>query len=345
MAMATAQAEIESFNPRSPAQVKKMLAKFGIKLPDTNEVTLTANKDKHPLISKILELRTVAKFKGTSLDGYRKWLDPNNLIHCSYGIEGAETGRCNCHDPNAQNVPPEARCMMVSRFLGGKLISPDCSALEYREIAHATQDSRLLKIFREGKDIHKMASVFLTGLVEEAITDEIRRENKTINYASCYGCGKDRFYGMLGRVDEKLFYKAKALYPGVNAYKQRMEAQINHSGTITNIFGRVRQFFGDVGYKTYLEAFNWLFQSAGHSILKCMVIEWYKQIVENDALDTVKLAQEGHDSCIMDVHPSCVEDVAKMIKQTDLNSLIEQYLGVQMSVPFLIDVKILNCWK
>lgn len=336
---------METFNPRSPAQVKKFLADLKIKLPDTNEVTLEANKDKHPLIAKILELRKLTKFKGTSIEGYRKWLDSNNLIHSNYGIEGTETGRCNSHNPNGQNVPPEARVMMTSRFPGGKLISPDCSALEYRLIGHATQDARLLKIFREGKDIHRMAAVFLTGLAEGAITDEIRRENKTTNYAACYGCGKDRFYGMLGREDEKLFYKAKGLYPGVNEYKRRMEAQINHNGTITNIFGRTRQFSGDIGYKTFLEAFNWLFQSAGHSILKCMVIEWYKQIVENDALDTVKLSQEGHDSCIMDVHPSCVEDVAKMIKQTDLNTLIEQYLGVQMSVPMLIDVKVLGCWK
>lgn len=593
----TAQAEIELFNPRSPAQVKKMLAKFGIKLPDTNETTLAKYKNEHPLISKILELRTVVKFKGTSIDGYRQWLDPNHLIHCDYGIFGAETGRCNSHNPNGQNVPPEARVMMTSRFEGGKLISPDCSALEYRLIGHATQDEILLKVFRDGKDIHRMAAVMLTGLIESAITDELRRENKTTNYAAClalgtkvltsdlewtevdklyvgqgllafdenqgtgygrkscrrwrpsqvistsvavkpcykitfdnrdqfiasedhrlivkytpqnkktgwkevkklkvgnsipkylevwkrkdsylsgwlggffdregnltksfcrisgaqksgvvfervkqyvkalgfkfslgehkeskvqtiniiggmekalkflglvqpvrlienllkgllgskspifqaiaypkivsieyvgeqevivletttktyiaegyamhncYGCGKDQFYARLGRKDEALFRKAKGLYPGVNAYKRRMEAQINHTGIVENIFSRSRKFSGEIDYSTYLEAFNWLFQSAGHTILKCMVIEWYKQLVDNDALDCVKLAQEGHDSCILDTKPAYVNDVAQMIKNTNLNGLIERDLGVKMTVPMLIDVKILDAWK
>jgi CheY-specific phosphatase CheX len=76
-----------------------------------------------------------------------------------------------------------------------------------------------------------------------------------------------------------------------------------------------------------------------------MIIKWYGILQENGALDLVKLAQEGHDSCIFDVHPSCVEDVAQMIKGTDLNKLIQESLGVDMTVPMLIDVKILEAWK
>src|ERR1700693_311476 len=224
-----------TFNPRSPKQVLEYLKSQGIRLPDSSEATLEVHKDRHPLIASLLELRTLVKLNGT-LTGYRKWIDKDSLIHPSYGVEGTETGRCNCYDPNNQNVDPAMRGIFTSRFEGGKLISPDCSALEYREIAHASEDPILLKIFRDGKDIHKMAAVMLTGLPEDQITSELRRENKTTNYADCYGCGKDRFYGMLGREDEALFYKAKNMYPGVNLFKRKIEAQLGHTGTISNIF-------------------------------------------------------------------------------------------------------------
>lgn len=337
--------KLEYFNPNSPKQVKEFLLSEGIRLIDTSETTLEANKDRHPLIAEILKLRTLTKLKGTYIDGYSKHLTPESMIHSDYAIEGTETGRCHSRNPNVQNVPKSARVFFTSRFEGGKLVSPDCSALEYRLIGHETKDAKLLQIFQEGRDIHRMAATFLTGKPESEIDDDLRREMKTVNYAACYGAGKDKFYNMIGREDYDLFQKTKALYPGVNHYKQQIEAQLGHTGRITNIFYRQRQFTGEIDYSTLLEAVNWIFQSSGHLVLKAMVIRWYREICDNNALDCVKLAQEGHDSCIFDTHPSCVEDVARMVKETDLNRVIEEDLGVKMTVPMLVDVKISSEWK
>lgn len=343
--MAEIQNKLEYFNPNSPKQVKEFLLSEGIRLTDTSETTLEANKDRHPLIAEILKLRTLTKLKGTYIDGYSKHLTPESMIHSDYAIEGTETGRCHSRNPNVQNVPKSARVFFTSRFEGGKLVSPDCSALEYRLIGHETKDAKLLQIFQEGRDIHRMAATFLTGKPESEIDDDLRREMKTVNYAACYGAGKDKFYNMIGRVDEELFYKAKGLYPGVVNYNRRIEAQLGHTGKIVNIFGRQRHFTGEIDYSTLLEAFNWIFQSSSHLILKCMVIEWCSIIDKNDAKDGVKICQEGHDSCIFDVKKEYVDDVSQMIKETNLNELIKRYLGVEMIVPMLIDNKISTSWS
>lgn len=338
--MATAQAEIESFNPRSPAQVKNMLAKFGIKLPDTSESTLEANVSKHPLIQKILDLRKLTKFNST-LTGYKKWIDPSNLIHTDIAVEGTETGRSSSRNPNLQNVDPKIRPIFVSRYPGGILLQADLSQLEYRLIAFATRDERLLNIFKNGKDIHKIAATFITGKPEDQITKEERKECKTINYASIYGVGKKRFYASIGREDQDLYYRAKNLYPGVNKFKQKLEAQLKHTGLITNVFGRSRQFFGDISYSDLLESFNGLFQSAGASILKLIIIDLMPKLYETPCL----LVNECHDSLIIDSPKEYSDFVLSAIKNINVNNLIKDYFDLTVDIPMFLEIEASNEWK
>lgn len=334
----------ESFNSRSWQQILTFLGGVGIKLPDTSEPTMEANVDKHEVIQLILDLRKVEK-KIDYLNGYEANCDKDNLIHSTYSVLGAETLRCSSKDPNMQNVDPKLRGVFIPRFENGKLISPDCSCLEYRLIGHASQDARLLKIFRNDEDIHRFVVNFLTSKAIDQITKEERDEGKTENYASVYNCGFDKFTTMLGREDRPLFYKLKNLYPGVNRLKEKIKAQLYNIKSLTNMFGHRRDFKGEISYSTELESWNWLFQSAGHTILKCMIIEWDKIIKENDASDMVLLVQEGHDSGVFDTHPNYVEDVEQMISNTDLNELIERYLGVEMTAPFLIKAETMERWR
>lgn len=330
----------ETFNPRSPKQVLDYLKSQGIRLSDTSEETLLVNKDKHDLISSLLELRTLVKLNGT-LTGYRKWIDKDSLIHSDFATEGAETGRSASRNPNCQNVDPKARVIFTSRYPGGKLIQSDLSQLEYRLIAFATRDETLLKIFKDGKDIHSSAASLVYNKPIEQITKAERKEAKTLNYGSIYGCGKDRFYGMLGREDEALFYKAKALYPGVTIFKRKMEAQINHTGTVTNMFGRSRRFSGELDYSTFLEAFNGLFQSAGHSITKIVGIDLHNKLLGTDCL----LVNECHDSFITDSRPENVQFVLDTIKSININHLIKEQFSVELDIPMFLETEVSDEWK
>ena len=330
----------ETFNPRSTKQLLTYFKSCGIKLPDTSEPTLKANKDKHPLIPIILDLRSESKCLST-LTGYRKWIDPNNLIHTELNVEGTETGRGASRNPNCQNVDPFIRAMATSRYPGGKLVQTDLSQLEYRLIAFATRDARLLDIFKNGKDIHKIAATFITGKPEDQISKEERKLYKTVNYASIYGVGKERFFASIGREDLDLYRKAKNLYPGVNKFKQKLEAQLRHTGLITNIFGRSRKFFGEISYSDLLESFNYLFQSAGHSVTKLVGLALYKQIQGTPCL----LVNECHDSFIVDTPAEHVDFVTSLIKNINVNKLIQDYFNVNMDVPMFLETEIADFWK
>jgi DNA polymerase-1 len=213
--------------------------------------------------------------------------------------------------------------------------------LEYRLIAHETKDSRLLQIFKEGKDIHKIAATFITGKPEDKVTKEERSLYKTVNYASIYGVGKERFFTSIGRIDEDLFYKAKALYPGVNLFKKKLEARLNHTGKIRNMFGRERWFKGEISYSVLLEAFNYLFQSAGHSVLKLIIIDLMGTLAGTPCL----LVNECHDSLMIDSPKEHVAFVQQAIKGINVNKLIEGYFGVQLDVPMYLETEIAEMWK
>lgn len=343
------------FNPRSPEQIKAHLKKLKINIPDTQEETLEEFKSKHPFIAALVDLRHAEKLDGTYTDrnpekpkAYYRWIDKDGLIHSSFGAQGTESGRCNSSDPNVQNTPKKARVIFRSRWKNGKLVTPDLSALEYRIIAHVTQDSKLLETFKNNRDIHKFAAFMCLGNAKaiEAVSKEDRREGKTINYAGVYGCGPEKFFTLIGREDMKLYRKVQNLYPGVERWKRKLISRLHETGRVVTIFGRVREFEGRIRGNEEREAINWAIQSTGHDILKIFLMAVYDRLEEEGLTKYCLLANEIHDAFIFDCQPKCVKRCEKIILEygKSLNSLIEKTFGVTMSVPILSDTKILDSW-
>ncbi len=335
-----------AFNPRSHAQVKKFLSERGVDLPDTQAETLEQFKGKHPLIDALAGLRGVEKLGGTYFEGYRPWIDKGGLIHSSFGAQGTESGRCNSTDPNVQNTPKAARKMFVSRFPGGVLISPDLSALEYRIIAHVTQDSRLLETFKTGRDIHKFSASTCFGVKMEAVDAEMRQVGKILNYAGVYGAGKTKFYSLLGRKDERLFQKVQNLYPGVNRWKAKLLARLHDTGRVITIFGRVREFDTEISQNEEREAINWSIQSTGHDIFKIFLMAALDEAREQWLADGILLVNENHDSFVWDCKPECAKQAEGIVLRlgNNLNGMIKEAFGVEMTVPILSDVKVSSVW-
>lgn len=87
----------------------------------TNEKIIKIIAEKHEgdirdLCNMILEIRSREKLIGTYYEGFRKYIDENNLIHaqfshCGYdkGNDsvggGTSTGRTSSNKPNIQNIP------------------------------------------------------------------------------------------------------------------------------------------------------------------------------------------------------------------------------------------------
>lgn len=336
----------KDFNFRSPAQLIAWFDMLGIELPDTKEETLNLYKGDHPVLADLLQMRNLNKLKGTSVDGLKVYIDSESLVHSTVLVHGAETGRSSSSAPNVQNTDPRVRGSFVSRFPDGRLLYTDLSALEYRLIAHAAREGKLIQAFKSNADIHLLAYEYIFGKVAKDKAE--RKLGKTCNYAGVYGCGLGKFV-TLTELDEdvasKAFSKLGSLYPFVGEWKDNIIYDLKRTGRVANLFGRIREFSGRISQDAEREAINWIIQSSGHDILKIYLME------SADALEQLEprplLINETHDSFTVDCQKEVAEEAYTIVQNVSnsLNKLIEEIFGVTMRVPITSEVKLLEVWE
>src|SRR5690606_24559780 len=194
----------DEFNPDSPKQLSEILVdRLGMRVVKTTKTgrstdaevleTLAAETD-HPLLPLLLEYRELNKLLGTYLLPLPGYLSPvTGRLHASFHQTGAATGRLSSSDPNIQNIPirtqagREIRRACRARDEDTVLITADYSQVELRMLAHFSDDTELVKAFREGQDIHAFVASQVFGVPIEEVTPDQRRIAKTVNFGIVYG--------------------------------------------------------------------------------------------------------------------------------------------------------------
>lgn len=340
-------------NLKSPAQVKAFFKATGLDIDATNEAVLSQHAD-HPSASNLIEIRSLNKRLDTNCYDYLRRIDHpggDGLIHAQYAVSGAETTRLRCRNPNMQNVEGLLRPMFISRYLGGKLLVSDLSAIEYRIIAHVSQDPRLMQLFIDGVDIHTDAAARVFGIRPEQVTKEQRKIGKTFNFAGVYGAGPEKIFSVIGKEDMKLYWKVQKLYPGVARWKDRLLDKLYDTKRIENCLGQWWEFDCAITPAIEREAINRVIQSAGHSILvayRLAVQDEYTQAHAEGILQHLPLmVQEGHDAFVDDLHPDIVTLTREIVQHQagDLNGIISDAFGVELDVPITAEVQVLDHWE
>ena len=191
------------FNVHSPRQLEALLFDE-LKLKhvrrtktsrSTDADTLETLAEQHPLPKVILEIRQLAKLKGTYIDTLPTLMNPETKrIHTRWEQAVAATGRLSSSDPNLQNIPirtdlgREIRSAFVAPP-GCQLVSADYSQIELRVLAHLSRDPVLVDAFRSGQDVHTRTAIEVFGVTAEGVTSELRRRAKAVNFGVIYGQG------------------------------------------------------------------------------------------------------------------------------------------------------------
>ena len=179
-------------NWNSPAQVLAYLKGEGLDLPDTREDTLAGYRE-HPLVAKLLRYREAAKRVSTYGKEWAKHLNPaTGRIHPSWQQIGAETGRMACRKPNLQQVPRDPALRRAFRPKEGRvMLKADFSQIELRIAAAIAKEGRMLRAFREGKDLHALTASLVLGKPLEEVGKEGRQLAKALNFGLLYGLGAE----------------------------------------------------------------------------------------------------------------------------------------------------------
>ncbi|MFT6293157.1 MAG: DNA polymerase-1 [Ilumatobacter sp.] len=136
------------FDLRSPDQVKSLLRRVGIEVPDTRAWRLEGLRDAHPIVVPLLAWRRAERIRTTF--GY-PWIDENvgddgrlrGRWHASDGAAGRMTATAGLH-----NMPSEMRPAIAAE-MGHVFIRADLGQIEPRVLAAVSGDAKLAAAAQE----------------------------------------------------------------------------------------------------------------------------------------------------------------------------------------------------
>ena len=318
--------------------------------PSTDENVLQQLAEDYELPKVLLEHRTLSKLKSTYTDKLPLQISENSgRVHTSFHQAITTTGRLSSSDPNLQNIPirTEDGRRIRQAFEASKnneLISADYSQIELRIMAHLSEDKGLIKAFNNNEDIHSLTASEVFSVDQNAVTPDLRRNAKAINFGliygiSAFGLGKQLGINRNLAAEYMAMYFAK--YPGVKDYMESIKQSARDLGYIETLFGR-RLYLRDINAGNGIRrqaaeraAINAPVQGTAADIMKIAMINMH-QGLKIKKLDA-KMTLQVHDELIIESPPGETKEVVDLLKK----SMSE---AARLKVPLEVDVGIGNNW-
>ncbi len=347
-----------SFNINSPKQLGEVLfdelclpapkkTKTGY---STSAEVLEKLASRHPIIGDILDYRQVTKLRSTYVDGLLKVADECGRVHTTFKQTGTATGRLSSAEPNLQNIPirtelgRELRKFFIPNAEGRVLIDADYSQIELRLLADIAGDSAMREAFVSGFDIHTDTASRVFGVPKDAVTVDLRKKAKAINFGIMYGMGEHSLsedlnisYGEARAYIESYLHS----YPDIRRYLDEIVRDAYENGYVTTKLGRRRRIpelaESNKMRKKFGErvAMNSPIQGTAADIIKLAMIRVHK-----------RLAESGLDAhMILQVHDELIIESSRADADAALRLLREEMEGaLQLSVPLDVEASIGESW-
>jgi DNA polymerase-1 len=350
-----------TFNISSPKQLGEILfEKLNIvenpkqtrtKQYSTGEEILVKLVNKHPIISKILEYRSLTKLKSTYVDVLPTLVNPRDgRIHTSYNQAVAATGRLSSNNPNLQNIPirsdkgREIRKAFVPRNDQYILLSADYSQIELRIIAHISSDTAMIGDFRSGHDIHTATASKVYGINLEDVTREMRRNAKTVNFGIIYGISA---FGLSERLNiprkeaSDIIHQYFIKYPGIKSYMENTILAARKNGYVETLMKR-RRYIRDITsnnatIRGFAErnAINAPIQGTAADMIKIAMINIFDEFEKCNLRS--KMILQVHDELVFDVHRAEIDRVKEIV-------LEKMQTAMPLDVPVMVEMNTGNNW-
>lgn len=349
------------FNINSPKQLGETLFdKMGLKTGkktkgktgfSTDISVLEGLADEHEIIRQILQYRSLSKLKSTYTDALPKLVESaTGRVHTSYNQAVTNTGRLSSSEPNLQNIPirgEEGRKIRRAFIAeeGCLLLSADYSQIELRVLAHLSEDPVFCDAFARDEDIHTRTASEVFGLFPEMVTQEMRRQAKTINFGVIYGQGAFSLAKQLGvtpKVAREFIDNYFARHGGARIFLENCVKEAQAQGYVTTILGRrlpipdIRSSNGNIRAFAERNAINYPIQGSAADIIKQAMV-----------LVAARLKREGLKSrLIMQVHDELVFEVPAAEKLA-MEQLVQHEMehAVQLRVPLRVDLNFGHNWS
>jgi DNA polymerase-1 len=341
----------DKFNINSPKQLGVILfEKIGltpIKKTKTGYSTaadvLEKLESEHEIIGLILTYRQLGKLNSTYIEGLSKEIHEDGKIHTRFQQALTTTGRLSSINPNLQNIPVrleegrKIRAAFVPSEPGWYLFAADYSQIELRVLAHMSQDAKMIEAFRAGVDIHTQTAMDVFGVEQEAVTSDMRRAAKAVNFGIVYGISD---YGLSQNLDITRKDAAQFIdtylssFPGVKQYMADIVADAKLTGYVTTLMNR-RRYLPDITSSNFnlrgfaeRTAMNTPIQGSAADIIKKAMIDMAARL-EAEGMQTRMLLQV-HDELIFEAPEDEIEKLKVIVPE-----VMESALA--LDVPLKVD--------
>lgn len=351
-----------TFNIRSGKQLSDILfKKLGLEKAkstkggqaSTSQEVLEKLSGSHPVIEALQEYRKLEKLRSTYLEPLPKLTGADSRIRTTFNQTATGTGRLSSSNPNLQNIPVRGelgqrmRQCFVARE-GCLLVSADYSQVELRVLAHCSGDTTLRSAFMNNEDIHARTAALLYDTSLEAVTADMRRRAKTINFGLLYGMGQRKLSQDLNisMQEAKRFMEVYfERFQTIKEFYEKVENFAREHAYVVTIAGRQRSLPDIVSGNHQARAMaerqsiNTLIQGSAADIIKLAMLAVYrdKSLKEWNA----RLLLQIHDELILEVPEENAERAGKRVAEIMMNIAP---LGKRLSVPLLVDYGVGKNW-
>ncbi len=305
----------------------------------------------HDIARKVIGWREVAKLKSTYADALPALINPQTgKVHTSLNQTVTSTGRLSSSNPNLQNIPVRTEIGREIRkgFVaspGFVLVSADYSQIELRLFAHITKDPGLVLAFQTDSDVHAQTARRIFEVSDDQpVTNDQRRQAKTINFAVIYGASPFRVSAELGIDFARAAELIKAyldLYPSVRAYLETVLEGAREKGYVQTLLGR-RRYVPDINSRVFQfrqsaerEAANMPVQGTSADIIKLAMLRVASALTESRL--GAHMVLQVHDELLFECPAAEVQPLSKLVKDAMQNAY-------PLDVPLKAEVKSGHNW-
>ncbi len=315
----------------------------------TNIDVLESLKDKHPIIPAIIDYRMLTKLRSTYAEGLLKVIASDGRIHTTFQNMVTATGRLSSTDPNLQNIPVrtelggEIRKMFVPAQ-GCVLVDADYSQIELRVLSDIADDKAMQEAFRSGEDFHTLTAATVFGVTPDAVTPQMRRSAKAVNFGIVYGISDFSLAGDIGvtRKEARAYIDGYlGHYTGVQTYMKDVVEKARETGYVETSYGRRRSLpelkSTNFNVRSGAErmALNTPIQGTAADIIKLAMIR-VRNRMQQEGLNA-RLVLQVHDELIVECPEAEAQQVMALVTE-------EMTSAAQLKVPLIADAHQGKSW-
>ena len=291
----------------------------------------------------------LTKLYTTYIEGLINYIHEDNKIHTIYTQTLTRTGRLSSIEPNLQNIPirNEYGRLIRKAFIPSSdsiIVSADYSQIELRIFSCMANVESLKDAFNNNIDIHTKTASDIFKVPIEAVSKDMRRMAKAVNFGILYGIsgfGLSENLNINKKEATKFIDEYYETYPGIKKYQDECIEKAHKDGYVKTLFGRIRTI-SELENKNYMirsgaerMALNTPIQGTSADIIKIAMVRLFNEFNKNNLKS--KILVQVHDELVIDCKKDEFEIVKKLLKEVMENV-------VKLEVPLLVEIEYGDDW-